>query len=381
MPQNKYYSYNLGQLPKGCQYCVKGEKLVLFVTGICPRQCKFCPVSDQKYQKDVQFANEREVKGFDEILKEAVIMQAKGAGITGGDPLTKLERTCTYIKNLKDKFGSEFHVHLYTSLNLVNLESLQKLFAAGLDEIRFHLDLDDQKLWEKLSLAKLFKWDVGVEVPLIVGKEEELKELVNFIVDKKDKVLKADFLNLNELEVADNQHYSQEGKTKNDLSYALAGSLELGLKIMEYVKENDYRLPVHLCTAKLKDAVQLTERIKREALGMKKKFDLVDEEGMLIRGALYLPELKPGFSYRETLKAIDRAKILEKLRPYYNQIKKKFRLEEEDIYLDQEKCRILLSEKLCKKKKTYFLEKGLVPAIVTEYPTADQLEIEIEFLT
>ena len=191
MKQNKYYSYNKGPLPKGCQYCVKGEKLVIFITGVCPRHCNFCPVSDQKYQEDVIFANERKVTDFNDLLKEAEAMQAQGAGITGGDPLAKLERTLEYIKKLKEKFGKEFHLHLYTSLNLVNQETLKQLFSAGLDEIRFHLDLDNDKLWDKLELAKQFSWDVGVELPLVPGKD--YKKLIDYV---KDKI---DFLNLNEL--------------------------------------------------------------------------------------------------------------------------------------------------------------------------------------
>src|SRR3989338_362887 len=105
--KNKFHSYNTGDLPKGCSYCVKGEKLVLFVTGLCLRKCYFCPVSDEKYQKDVVFANELKVRNFKDILKEAKAMNAKGAGITGGDPLAKLSRTASCIKKLKEKFGKK----------------------------------------------------------------------------------------------------------------------------------------------------------------------------------------------------------------------------------------------------------------------------------
>ncbi len=247
---NQYHSYQLKELPKGCQYCVRGEKLVLFVTGVCPRKCSFCPVSDEKYQQDITFANERKVNSSSDLLKEAELMQAKGAGITGGDPLAKLNRTLEYIRLLKEKFGKQFHLHLYTSLDLVEENKLQELFKAGLDEIRFHLDLENKKYWKRLVLAKKFSWDVGVEVPLIPGKENEMKELIAFIADEKGYL--ADFLNLNELEVADNSHSSlleQGFKVKDKLSYAVDGSLELGLKLLEYVQEKNYALKVHLCTA------------------------------------------------------------------------------------------------------------------------------------
>jgi biotin synthase-like enzyme len=72
----KYYSKKVGELCEGCQRCVKGEKLVLFITGICPRACYFCPVSDDKINKDVIRANERIIKNekdFKSIVAEAEI--------------------------------------------------------------------------------------------------------------------------------------------------------------------------------------------------------------------------------------------------------------------------------------------------------------------
>ncbi|MBT4538818.1 radical SAM protein [Candidatus Woesearchaeota archaeon] len=377
MKINKYHSYNVKELPKGCQYCVKGEKIVLFVTGKCPRKCYFCPVSDEKYDHDVIFANEKKVNEIEDIINEAKKMQAKGAGITGGDPLIKLERTCEYIKKLKKEFGKQFHVHLYTSLNLVTKKSLEQLYKAGLDEIRFHLDFDDKKFWKKISLAKSYPWDIGTELPLLPDKETETKKIIDFIQDK------VSFLNLNELERADNQQSKLDEmglKVKEQYSYAIKNSLELGLKMINYVKEKKYSLAVHLCTAKLKDKIQLTNRIKREGKFSKRKFDIVDNEGLLTRGALYLKKLKPGFEYRKKLATINKEEFIKQLIPFYDRIKKKFKLEKEDIYLDLEKPRVLISKKLIKKKKSYFLSLGLIPAIVIEYPTADQLEIEIDFL-
>lgn len=377
---NQFHSYQLKELPRGCQYCIRGEKLVLFVTGICPRKCSFCPVSDEKYQQDVIFANERKINSTSDLLKEAELMQARGAGITGGDPLAKLNRTLEYIRLLKEKFGKQFHLHLYTSLDLVEENKLNELFKVGLDEIRFHLDLEDKKYWERLVLATNFSWDMGVEMPLIPGKEKEFKELIDFIADK------ISFLNLNELEVADNSHSSlleQGFKVKDQLSYGVRGSLELGLDLLKYVEDKNYTLKVHLCTAKLKDAVQLANRLKREAKYSKNRFDLVDSEGMLIRGALYLEDLKPGFGYREKLNRLsvsDRKIILDRLKILLNSLKEKLSLKDEEIILDESKLRLLLAKRKAIQSKKEIMALGLVPAVVKEYPTADQLEIEVEFL-
>ena len=374
---NEYYSYNTKELPVGCQYCVRGEKIVLFITGKCPRKCYFCPVSDQKFGKDVTFANEKKVEEFADVIQEAENMNAKGAGITGGDPLMTLDRTCEFIKNLKKKFGKNFHIHLYTSLNLVTETSMKQLYESGLDEIRFHYDFDDKKFWDKLTLATKYDWDVGVEVPLVPDKEKETKEVIDFIQDK------VKFINLNELERADNtlSKLSEMGmQVKETYSYAIKGSLGLGFKLMKYIEEKKYPLAVHLCTAKLKDGIQLTNRIKREGEHNHKAFDIVDKEGLLTRGALYLNYLKPGFDYRKKLAEVDKGKFIEVLKPLFARIKKKFKLDDDMIFLDDEKPRILISKKLCKKKKAYFKGLDLHPAIVVEYPTADQLEIEVDFL-
>jgi uncharacterized protein len=376
MEINKYYSYNLNNLPRGCRYCIKGEKLVLFVTGICPRKCYFCPVSDEKWGKDITFANERRVFCSDDVVKEAKLMNAKGAGITGGDPLSKLDRTVRSIIKLKKEFGKTFHIHLYTSLRLVNDDALQKLFMAGLDEIRFHLDLESNQFWNRLEIARKFPWDMGVEIPLIPGKEKETKAIVDYIQGK------VDFLNLNELEVADNscsKLLEMGFKVKDQMSYAILGSMNVGLDLLDYVTKKYPDFNIHLCTAKLKDAVQLANRIKNEAKGAKKDFDIVDEEGMLVRGALYFNELKPSAGYRESLKE-DHSVLIGKLKEMFASVQKKLKLEDNEMFLDESKPRILVSKKVVKKNKIKIANLGLVPAIVTEYPTADQLEIEVEFL-
>ena len=282
--KTKFYSKKIGNLAKGCRQCVKGQKLVLFVTGICPRRCYYCPISDKKYGKDVIYANERKITNIHQIIEEAKLSDSKGAGFTGGDPLCKLWRTTFLIRNLKKKFGKRFHIHLYTSFDLINENDLAKLYRAGLDEIRFHANIDNNKLWNKVELAKKFDWDIGIEIPVIPGKLKETKKLIDYFHDK------IDFLNLNELEVADNK-MSKLSKlgflTKSKISYTIKGSEEMALKLMRYVERKKYKLNVHYCTAKLKDKVQLGERIKRRAKNAKKEYDLVDEEGMLIRGAIY----------------------------------------------------------------------------------------------
>lgn len=367
-------------MAKGCQMCVKGRKLVLFVTGLCAQKCFYCPVSELKSGQDVVYANEWKVSNPDdpkELIEEAELTEAKGAGITGGDPLVNVDRCVKYITLLKKRFGKQFHIHLYTPLKLVTEERLKKLYDAGLDEIRFHPNLDDESLWTNLNLAGKYGWDIGVEIPVIPGYEAKTKKLIDFLAGK------IKFLNLNELELSDTQieQYKLDVmgfKPKDELSYGVAGSEELGLKLAKYAAEKG--MMTHFCTAKLKDSVQMRQRIMRRAKNTALPFDLQTKEGTLVRGCAYLKEMAPGVGYQKKIQEADKESIIRKLEEARKQVIVALQEKSENVVVDNNRLRIILQQK----KMTIFAPKlkklGLIPAIVEEYPTADALEVEVEFL-
>ncbi len=367
--KTKYFSYKAGNLAKGCQLCVQGRKTVLFITGLCAARCFFCPISDQKRNKDVIYANEKPIKKVAELIEEAKLCSSKGVGITGGDPLVRLNRTISYIKALKKKFGKKFHIHLYTPFNLVTKDKLGKLYKAGLDEIRFHADLYSNKLWPRIELAAKFNWDVGVEIPVIPGREKITKELIDFLAGK------VKFLNLNELEISDtnaNKLLQHGFKPKNRISYGVKGSQELALKLLKYAQNKIKN--VHYCTTTLKDKVQLANRIKHRAKNVAQAFDRITSEGILVRGAIYLPELKPSFGYRKKVERANKEVMLRKLAKLRTNIIKQHNIPANMVIVDKQRLRLLTSEKLVKKIR------GQITAIVKEYPTYDIFEIEIDFL-
>jgi uncharacterized protein len=350
-----FYSKNTGTLPKGCRQCVQGRKSVLFITGVCGSNCYFCPISDKKKNKDVVYINEWPTYDIKEIIKEIKLCSSYGVGITGGDPLARLERTVKFIGILKKTFGKNFHIHLYTPLILVNRNSLEKLYNTGLDEIRFHPNLDDDRLWDRIKLAKEFGWKVGVEIPSIPGKEKQTKKLIDFI---KGKV---DFLNLNELEVADNKSskLAELGfKTKDRLSYAIKGSEEMALNLLRYC-DKIKGINVHYCTAKLKDKVQLSKRIKLRSKKAAKPYDIVSDEGILFRGAIYCSG-----NLDNTIK----------------KLKKDFKIPADLIEPDKRNHRILTASWVVNEIKSELKKKGLKPAVVEEYPTWDMLEVSKTYI-
>ncbi|NJE77310.1 radical SAM protein [Thermococcus sp. ES12] len=353
--ETPYFSYAVRELPKGCQLCVRGEKLVLFTTGKCPRDCFYCPLSEHR-RGDVVYANERPVRSLDDIIEEALLMDAKGAGVTGGDPLARLERTAEHIRVLKEAFGESFHVHLYTTGALATKKNLEELYDAGLDEIRFHPDLfnPNSRLFkieiENIRNAFDFDWDVGGEIPSVPGQFERMKWYAEFLDG-----LGAKFLNVNELEFSETNLRAildRGYKPVSDESAAIKGSLELGLKLLEWGEENT-SLSYHLCTARLKDAVQLRNRLRRMARNVAKPYMEITEEGTLRFGIAEYDDLDELY-----MLLVEEAEV-----------------PPEWLYVNRERGRIEMPEEVAV-ELAEAIEGDVRFFIVEEYPTFDRLEVE-----
>jgi pyruvate formate-lyase activating enzyme-like uncharacterized protein len=191
-----------GSLPEGCKYCGEGSKLVLLVTGLCKTSCFYCPLSEKKIGADVVYANEKKVGDDRDIIDEAMSIEAEGAGITGGDPLVVIDRTLKCIELLKDEFGEDFHIHLYTASTAKG--NIKRLADTGLDELRLH---PPPGMWRKMKGSRFegavrealkTQMDVGLEIPLLPDETRDVEELLGWA----DEV-GIDFVNLNELEFSE----------------------------------------------------------------------------------------------------------------------------------------------------------------------------------
>ncbi len=392
MEKTKFYSWKNNELADGCKQCILGRKLVVFVTGVCPRNCFYCPLSEQKKNQDVIFANERQLKDENEanaLIEEAKACKATGAGITGGDPLARIDRTCRYIKILKKEFGKKFHIHLYAIMETLSEKNLKMLDDAGLDELRLHPDFTSDKKWKNIELLfdvknfeikRKYSFDLGVEIPCIPGYDVQTKKLIDYFADK------ITFLNLNELEISDTNScelVDRKFVTKDRTSYGVKGSQELALSLLKYCSDKYSKLNVHYCTCKLKDGVQLKERLRLRANNTKKAFDIVSEDGTFVRGVIYLSSLKPSFGYKTILQnvlPVEREKLLKELTIARIDLIKEFGLPSNMIIVDEQKLRLLTNIGVVKKLAKLLHQKGLVPAIVEQYPTWDQMEVDVEFL-
>lgn len=352
-----FASYCINGITEGCRYCVAGKKLVLFITGKCPRNCFYCSLSNKRKNNDIIFANERRCYTVKDAVNEAKESNAEGAGITGGDPLLFLERTIKYAKALKNKFGKRFHIHIYLPTKLVTREKLKRL-SSCVDEIRFHpaflaekskrMKEDVQKDMEKIKLANLFfkKENIGCEFPVLPEKKK--KEIFEFIRIAQKYL---GFVNLNELEISDtNFDYVIKHYSLNKDTYTIAGSKQAGLWILKQCVKANLKVKVHVCTAETKNQHQYKNRLKLHEI---MPYGYMTDDGSVRYFAICA---------KNKQQLIKIARELGKFR---------------QIYIDKRKKRVILSEKIVPlviKLKKYKIAR------VEEFPTFDRTEVQFEHL-
>lgn len=282
-------------LSEGCRLCTLGAKMVLFVTGLCPRSCFYCPLTPEKKLSPV-LVNERKVYADNDVIEEARSMDALGTGITGGEPLLRLDDVLHYIHILKNEFGDIHHIHLYTS-QAPSYEVLDSLASAGLDEIRFHPPM---AMWDSISESPYRRcmedalklgMDVGIEIPAIRN--------VPAIVALTDEL--GCFLNLNELEFteANADNLKKMGYRISEDSNAAIGSSDIARAIIAGTEAH-----VHFCPSAFKDAVQLRERLKRKAKTYARPFDEITPDGTIVYGCIGCIDCVGNKDARDTDEAI-----------------------------------------------------------------------------
>jgi len=356
-------SFLQGSLPTGCALCEAGAKMVLFVTGVCHYKCFYCPISGEKRMSRHSWANERKLDWSDEeaafaaMLDEARSLNAKGTGITGGDPLYDPERTVAAIRRLKEAFGPKHHVHLYTQIPF-DPKWLRAMQEAGLDELRFH---PPDETWEEPDKwpqytriwleAKRMEdeglWDVGFEIPCIPGSQEQMWSLVRWLDAHRFK-----FLNANEMEFSETNYEAMLARgyrIKDTETSRALDSEEVAREVMARASAQGLGIALHFCSSPFKDRIQLRQRLARQAERTAKPFEVATEDGTLVVGVIECDD--PREMIDEIRAAFDVAPDL----------------------LEARDGRVLVAPWLLEQ----FAEEVPTPAYFSErYPTATELEVE-----
>lgn len=265
-------------MAEGCELCYPGAKAVVFITGTCDDACFYCPVSRDRLYNEVMYVNEEPVSSIDEVVIEVSRMGALGASITGGDPLTALDRVVDVIRALKENMGSRFHIHLYTTGRQASVETLRALWRAGLDEIRFH-PVDLRFLRSVERAIKHTGMVVGVEIPVAPGLEEWARKVI-----VEASRIGVSFINLNEMEFVEPNAYNlrlRGYRESRERPFTVEGALETALRIIEWASKLNLA-PVHFCPAPFKDSIQTRNRMRRLAELDRSWYETPTRDGTLV---------------------------------------------------------------------------------------------------
>lgn len=366
MPKRYHWlhqSQYLNKISPACRMCGQGAKMVVLITGKCPAHCFYCPLSPHKKNQDVIFADEWRLDHEDDLetfILEAQAINAKGAGITGGDPLIEAKRTTRYIHFLKETFGKRFHIHLYTS-GLIHTDAIKDMVSADLDEIRFHPeprywnDMGKSPLQEVIAQLSTYSIDIAIEIPVIPGRTQDVINLVTWAASQQ-----VHYINLNELEFSEQNEtalYKCGFTMKDDISAAAQDSQETAYEVLSFFENQSLPIGIHYCSSSFKDGVQLTNRMKRRARTIATNHDIITKEGTLIKGIL-----EPNKRH-----SIERIQVI---------LRKKLQFSISDYVINKKRNRIEIHPTILNEYASLFTSYQIHCFIIEEYPTADHLEVE-----
>jgi hypothetical protein len=247
---------------------------------------------------------------------------------------------------------------LYTS-GLTNSVHISDLVSAGLDEIRFHPphnhwgNIENSSISNSIINSTKMNVDIAIEIPAIPGYESQIIALIKWA-----NKIGIKWINLNELEFSETnaERLKKRGFTvKNDISAAVKGSQKSANEIIKKISHENFEIGVHYCSSSFKDGIQLRNRIKRRAKNIVKPYEIISDEGTILKGVIYAKKL---------------------LQESYSNIKEEFEIESNLIFLDKDKNRIEIALWILEKIASDLKNRGFDCFIIEEYPTADALEVE-----
>ncbi|WP_313800735.1 radical SAM protein [Cytobacillus sp.] len=270
--RNDNKSIYINRISSACEACQTGTgSYTTFVSMKCHRNCYFCFNENQdNYMHYLQ--NNRDARNELAELIDAGY-RLKHIALTGGEPLLFKEETIQFFQFAKEK-APDSYTRLYTAGDLLNENILKQLRDTGLNEIRFSIKMEDspqkrRHILKKIELAKNYIPNVLVEMPVIPGTLEEMKELLI-------ELDKLDIFGINLLEfcfpLKEPKPFIDRGfKLKNPpyemyYNYWYAGGLaialseELCLELTAFAIEKNLKIGVHYCSLENKFTGQIYQQ-------------------------------------------------------------------------------------------------------------------------
>lgn len=246
-----YMSFDDKPISPGCMACKSGGWLCAFIGTRCNATCPNCPNHMVNTGNDIATATGMGGSiDIEDILTRLEQPYFKGVGISGGEPLMYIDKLVEWVTRIKAKFP-DMYVWNYTNGLLASKENLERLAAAGLDEIRFDLAAFDysQEILDKMKMAVGIIPSVGIEIPVMLEQYDKLLKAIDFADAAGVK-----YINLHDLYVNEKMDknglggYMRFYDPISGIQRDIISSTVLIYKVFRHIKDNNLNIVPNDCT-------------------------------------------------------------------------------------------------------------------------------------
>lgn len=272
------------KLSPGCRLCVEGVWSCLFVNGRCNCDCFYCPTDQQTL--GLPATNAVEFRTPADYVAYLERFGFRGVSLSGGEPLLTPGRTLGFLRAVKERFGDQVHLWLYTNGTLLTRELVRELAAAGLDEIRFDIGATGYQL-KQAALAAGAIPHLTVEIPAI---PEERGLMESKLAEMQQ--LGVNYLNLHQLRLTPYNFPKLAGRGYTFVHGEKVTVLEselTALQLIRYGLDQGIELPINYCSFVYKNRFQKEAARRRNAALVRKPVEDLTANGHLRALALLGP--------------------------------------------------------------------------------------------
>lgn len=264
-------SISSGPLSSACLACATDEGSRTFYLSLaCNRNCYFCFNVNQKGYEQGRRLKAGWRGELDEFLEGDT--PVTHVALTGGEPLLHPDEAVAFLERAHEA-APNAHLRLYTDGDFLDEDILACLRDAGLTEIRLSVKPDEEDAREealrRMALAKRYIPQVMVEMPVIPGTEDEMKELLRAMDEMG-------VFGINLLEfgypMGDWEPFAERGFAIENppfaipYNYSYAGGLPVAgselacLRLVEFALDEGLSLGVHYCSLENKNRTQIYQQ-------------------------------------------------------------------------------------------------------------------------
>ena len=240
----KSHEYKPGTYPKGCEYCVKGEKVTFYATFKCDYKCFYCSVPSELRNTEKMMVGNIPVKDIDEAFK--YIKKYNCVAISGGEPLIYIDKVLNIIKRAKD---NNIYTYLFTDgsgRGRLTPSLLNKLVDVGLDEIKMSTKLKDERtlLFDPYKIVKNSPIPIHAEFPMLPNLADEVYDFTLRLND-----IGVSYLLLDQLEFTTGNASEMLKRGFKEKDGIVLGSEEAAFEIIERAQKDNLNIKVLYCKA------------------------------------------------------------------------------------------------------------------------------------